>query len=127
MTPQPTIARTGLRFDDLLRRVQKSEGFSALVAALAAGRSGSIDGAWGSSGALAAAALGVRAAKTLLVTVAFPRDLDGWASDLTTSTVIRPVVFPAWDNAVSDSEALDETAGQRLRVLKQLQSDEPPR
>jgi transcription-repair coupling factor (superfamily II helicase) len=127
MTPQPTIARTSLRFDDLLRRLENAEGFSVLAAALKAGRSGSIDGAWGSSGALAAAALGLRAAATLLVTVAFPRDLDGWADDLATFSGRRPTIFPAWDNVTSDTDPLDEVAGQRLRVLKQLESDEPPR
>ena len=44
MTPHRTIPVPSLRFDDLLRRVERAEGFAPLVAALKAGRSGSIDG-----------------------------------------------------------------------------------
>src|SRR5262249_49769331 len=88
---------------------------------------GSIDGAWGSSAALVAVALGVRASKTLLLVIAFPRDLDGWADDIATFAGQRPVVFPAWDSLPGDSDALDEIAGQRLRLLRQLESSEPPR
>src|SRR5262249_35476867 len=99
MTPPSTIARPSLRFDDLVRRVEQTEGFEPLVAAMLAGRSGSIDGAWGSSGALAAAALGLRAERTILLVIAFPRDLDGWADDVTTFVAQRPVIFPAWANA----------------------------
>jgi transcription-repair coupling factor (superfamily II helicase) len=127
MTPNLSIAYPPLQFDELIRRVETAEGFAPLVAALKSGRSGSIDGAWGSSGALAAAALGLRAPKTLLIAIAFPRDLDGWADDLETFAARRPVVFPAWDSLADDSDPLDEIAGQRLRVLKQLEADEPPR
>jgi transcription-repair coupling factor (superfamily II helicase) len=127
MTPQSTLAPSALRFDDLLPCVETTDGFEPLIIGLLAGRSGSIDGAWGSSGALSAAALGVRAPRTLLVAIAFPRDLDGWADDITTFAGKRPVIFPAWDNAASDSDPLDEIAGHRLRILKQLESDEPPR
>jgi transcription-repair coupling factor (superfamily II helicase) len=127
MTPPSTIARSFLRFDDLLRRVEQTDGFEPLVAALMAGRSGSIDGAWSSSGALAAAALGLRAQRTILLVIAFPRDLDGWADDITTFAGQRPVIFPAWDNAAFAEDPLDEIAGQRLRILKRLSPDDPPR
>src|SRR5262249_2692738 len=39
----------------------------------------------------------------------------------------RPVIFPAWDNLPTRDTVLDEVAGQRLRILKQLESDSPPR
>src|SRR5262249_5879887 len=94
--------------------------------ALQAGRSGNIDGAWGSSAALAVAALGVRAPRVMLVAIAFPRDLDAWADDLTTFNGPRPAIFPALDNFAPQSVLLDEVAGQRLRILKQLESDDPP-
>jgi transcription-repair coupling factor (superfamily II helicase) len=127
MTPTSTVARSTLRFADLLRCLETTDGFEPLVIGLSAGRSGSIDGAWGSSGALAAAALGLRAQQTLLLVIAFPRDLDGWAEDIGTFAGRRPVIFPAWDDGASDSDPLDEIAGQRLRVLKQLEAAEPPR
>src|SRR5207249_190403 len=82
--------------------------------------------AWGSSGALAVAALGRHAPTTVLVVLAHPGDVDGWAEDLASFAGRRPVLFPAWDNLPGDSAAADEVAGQRLRVLKQLEGREPP-
>src|SRR5262249_48063841 len=61
---------------------------------------------------------------TLVVVLADPGDLDPWAGDLLSFSGLRPVVFPAWDNQPGGT--LDEIAGQRLRLLKLLQSDQPP-
>jgi transcription-repair coupling factor (superfamily II helicase) len=112
---------------DLTRVIQQVEGFHPLVAALKNGRSASVDGAWGSSASLVTAALGLHAPRTLLVTLAHPRDVDGWVEDIACFTGVRPLVFPAWDNLATDRAVLDEVAGQRLRVLKALESGEPPR
>src|SRR5436309_3044549 len=113
---------------DLVCVIQNAEGFPELLAALQSGRSGTVDGAWGSSAGLAAAALAQQAPHTLLVVIAHPRDLDAWSTDLLSFSGLHAVVFPAWDNLPSDRDVgLDETAGQRLRVLKQLESSEPPR
>src|SRR6516225_9901633 len=112
MTLHSTVARYTLRFADLLRHVETTDGFVPLVIGLSAGRSGSIDGAWGSSGALSAASLGLRASQGMLSVIAFPRHLDGWADDIATFAGQRPVIFPAWDNAASESDPLDEIAGQ---------------
>src|SRR5205823_1063399 len=64
------------RLTDLVSVIQSAEGFPELLAALRAGRSGTVDGAWGSSAGLAAAALAQQAPHTLLVVIAHPRDLD---------------------------------------------------
>jgi transcription-repair coupling factor (superfamily II helicase) len=112
---------------DVARLIETAEGFEALLATLQLGQSGGVDGAWGSSGALVAAALGQHAAETLLIVVAHPRDLDFWADDFATFAGMRPIVFPAWDSMPGDDLMLDEIAGQRLRILKQLESSEPPR
>ena len=93
---------------DLTRIVQTAEGFHPLVAALKNGQGATVDGTWGSSGALVAAALGQHAPRSLLVVIAHPRDLDGWVEDLASFTGLRPVVFPAWDNRPSDSTLTDE-------------------
>ena len=98
-----------------------------MLAALKNGRGATIDGTWGSSGSLVAAALGLHAPRAVLVVIAHPRDVDGWVEDLASFAGLRPVVFPAWDNRPSESTLLDEIAGQRLRVLKQLEAGEPPR
>jgi len=119
---------------DLARLVQRAEGFHPLVAALKNGHGATVDGAWGSSASLAAAALGLHAPQTLLIVIAHPRDLDAWADDIETFTDSRPIVFPAWEKLPSESpnsdglgtDRLDEIAGQRLRVLKSLSRTGPP-
>jgi transcription-repair coupling factor (superfamily II helicase) len=129
-TGRPVVAG----FADLTRLIQRAEGFHPLVAALKNGHGATVDGAWGSSASLSAAALGLQAPRTLLVAVAHPRDVDAWADDIETFTGQRPTVFPAWEAMpeagdaklqTSDSKfdvtaGVDEIAGQRLRVLKSL-------
>jgi transcription-repair coupling factor (superfamily II helicase) len=112
---------------DLTRAVQRAEGFHPLVAALKNGHGATVDGAWGSSGALTAAALGLHAPRTLLVVVAHPRDADGWVEDIASFAGVRPLVFPAWDNLPTEQTVIDEIATQRLRALKQLEAGNPPR
>jgi transcription-repair coupling factor (superfamily II helicase) len=127
MPPGTRASPTLDSLKDLTRVVQTAEGFHPLVAALRNGHGATVDGAWGSSGALVTAALGLHAPATVLVVIAHPRDVDGWADDLESFAGLRPVVFPAWDSLPTDSTVLDEVAGQRLRILKQLESGEPPR
>ena len=54
------------------RLLRAAEGFPNMVAALKAGQAGTIDGAWGSSAALSAAALATEAAGPMLVVLAHP-------------------------------------------------------
>src|SRR5205823_2921831 len=112
---------------DLTRLVQKAEGFHPLIAALKNNHGATIDGAWGSSAALGVAAAALHAARTVVVVIAHPRDLDGWADDLESFGGLRPVVFPAWESLPTDLTLVDEVAGQRLRVLRQLADEGPPR
>ncbi|MBL8793644.1 MAG: transcription-repair coupling factor [Planctomycetia bacterium] len=121
---------------DLPRLLQAADGFAGVVAALQAGRSATIDGAWGSSAALACAALASHAPRTLLIALAHPRDLDGWGEDLASFAGTRPVVLPGWDQWPPPQPAdfsedgiapvLDDVSGQRLRILQQLASEAPP-
>ncbi|MCS6852503.1 MAG: transcription-repair coupling factor, partial [Gemmataceae bacterium] len=114
------------QLSELPRVLQAAEGFDQVIAALRAGRSGTIDGAWGSSAALAAAALARLAPTTVLVVIAHPRDVDAWTGDLTSFAGLPPLHFPAWDNRLTDTPLHDEVSGQRLRVLQQLASESPP-
>jgi transcription-repair coupling factor (superfamily II helicase) len=121
-SPAPKAAALN-SLKDLTVLIQGAEGFHGLVAALQNGHGATVDGAWGSSGALVTAALGLHNPHTLLVAIAHPRDLDGWAEDLAGFAGVRPVIFPAWDALPGDGALVDEVAGQRLRVLKQLDRD----
>jgi transcription-repair coupling factor (superfamily II helicase) len=123
--PHATLAAPDTLLD-LIGLLHRAEGFSPLLEALKAGRSATVDGAWGSSAALVPGALGREAPHTVLIAIAHPRDLDAWAGDLLSFSGLVPTVFPAWDNQPG-SEPFDETAGQRLRLLKQLESADPPR
>ncbi len=115
---------TGL--NDLPFLLETAEGFAPLVDALQQGRAGTIDGAWNSSAPLVTAALTRQAPQTLLVVLAHPRDADSWAEDLVSFAGQAPVLFPAWDALPTKDTVIDEVAGQRLRVLRQLE-EEPPR
>src|SRR5260370_3589997 len=112
---------------DLTRAVQTVEGFPAILDALRQGPSATVDGAWGSSAGLATAALALHAPRTVLVVIPHPRDVDGWQGDLQSFSGLRPSVFPAWDNQPTSADGFDEVAGQRLRLLRQLDSGEAPR
>jgi transcription-repair coupling factor (superfamily II helicase) len=120
------------RLQDLPELLARMEGFPAVLSALHQCRSAVIDGAWGSSAALATGLLAQsaregEAPRTLLVVLAHPRDLDGWSGDLASFAGFDPVIFPAWDDFRSDVEkGVDEIAGQRLRLLRQLESRDPP-
>ncbi len=112
---------------DLPKWIEADGDFAPILAALKKGHSATIDGAWNSSAALVAATVGLRTPKTLLVTLAHPRDVDAWAEDILSFTAQRPLVFPAWDALPSAETVLDETGNQRLRLLRQLEGEHPPR
>ena len=105
---------------DLTRAVQRAPGFGEVLAALKNGRSATIDGAWGSAGPLAAAALGLHAPQTLLIVLAHVGDVDDFADDVALFSGVRPEVFPAWERPPLEAGPGDEIFGRRLRVVKQL-------
>jgi transcription-repair coupling factor (superfamily II helicase) len=111
---------------DLTLAIQEVEGFHPVVAALQNGHAATLDGAWNSSASLTAAALGLHAPHTLLIVLAHPRDSDAWCEDILSFAGVRPAVFPAWDAWPVADKVIDEIAGQRLRMLRQLEI-EPPR
>jgi transcription-repair coupling factor (superfamily II helicase) len=118
-------ADAGLRaLPNLLR---DSEGWAELRAALAANKSGTVDGAWGSAASLVAASLAVDVPGTLLVVVPSAPDISPWVEDAASFSGIRPAVFEAWETwpVTSNKGKLDPTTTSRLRLLQQLQLDAP--
>lgn len=91
------------------------------------GLAATVDGAWRSSASLVGATLGLHVPGTLCIVLAHPRDLDAWDEDLASFSGLRPVTFPAWDALPGPETLLDEIGGKRLRVLRQLESDQPPK
>ncbi len=83
---------------------------------------------WTESGgrlALAAAALAGRAPATLAVVCPTVDQVDELIDDLAIFTRIQPERFPAWE---SPERAIhDEVFGQRVRLLKRLESADPPK
>ncbi|HYH67291.1 MAG TPA: transcription-repair coupling factor [Urbifossiella sp.] len=112
----------------LPRTLHTADGWANLRAALAAGRSGTIDGAWGSAAALAVAALAADSTSTVLAVVASPADLEGWTEDLASFSGARPAVFEAWEAwpPPTHKGKLDPATTSRLRLLQQL-ALAPPR
>lgn len=121
--PGRTVA-TGLA--DLVPKLIQVDGFADVAAALAKGESAAIDGAWGSSCALALAALAERVGRTLLVVLPRPSDIDDFAADLAGFLGKAPEVFPAWDSLPSEQSIRDPIYGGRLRILGRLCGEEPP-
>src|SRR5690554_3295199 len=102
-------------------------GFEPVLAAVKAGHEATLEGAWGSVCALAAAALLPHNAGPLLVVCPHGDDVDPFCDDLRLFSSVEPEVFPAWETFRSEQSISDEIYGDRLRLLKQLASARPPR
>jgi transcription-repair coupling factor (superfamily II helicase) len=111
---------------DLPRLIQAAERFAPLAQGLRAGLSGAVDGAWGSSAALAVAALAREAPSSVLIVIAHPGDLDSWVADIASLTGDRPVEFPAIEGLPGESQRFETAIGDRLRVVQRLATNPPP-
>ncbi len=83
---------------ELVDRLRRVESFAAVTNAMRAGQSGTIDGAWGSSCALATAAVVKAAPGQVLIVLPRISDVDDFAADLLPFLDPPPVVFPAWES-----------------------------
>ena len=114
----PPVCKT---LSELVPLLASTPGFSELVAAVQRGEAGTIDGAWGSSSALAAAALAQQATRPLLVVLSRPSEVDDFADDLS-GFLGHPVeIFPAWETLPSEVSTGDFVFGKRLRIVRELQ------
>ena len=128
MTPsdQPATTAPGL-LRELVGRLERHEGFAEVVASLLAGHAATLDGVWGSSCALAAAALAEHVPGVLVVVCPQTSQVDDLSDDLELFTALEPEVFPAWERLPGEQLIYDEVGGRRLAVLKLLRSDRPPK
>ncbi len=104
----------------LVPLLKGTPGFSELVAKLKGGDSGTIDGAWGSSSALATAALAQETSQPLLVVLARASELDDFADDLSGFLGREVERFPAWETLPEEVTTSDAVFGKRLRIVREL-------
>jgi transcription-repair coupling factor (superfamily II helicase) len=122
-----TAAPDGVGLLALPEMLHTAAGWDDVRTALLAGRSGTIDGAWGSSASLAAAALAADAPGAVLVVLPLTADAGPWAEDIASFTGVRPAVFEAWETwpPPTHKGKLDSATSSRLRLLKDLTVDAP--
>ncbi len=112
---------------ELVALIRKSDGFAEVLRAFGNGQSGTVDGAWGSSCALVAAAFAEACPPCLLVIAPRASDVEPLVDDLAGFLGEVPLVFPAWEALPSEFSVTDAIFGQRLRAIESLESDDPPR
>ena len=121
--------RQGITLRELPALLPRQESFAAVIAAMKRGQAGAIDGAWGSSAGLVVAALAQQIENDQPLIVVLPRmhDVDEFADDAYNFLGEVLAIFPAWESWPPDGSATDAVGGARLRVLRSLASDKPPR
>jgi transcription-repair coupling factor (superfamily II helicase) len=126
MSCAPTASAACGELHELVARIEALPDFAEVVASLRAGCAATLDGVWGSSCALIAAAL-VRAAPAALVIVC-PRldEVQGLIGDLGVFSSAEPVHFPVHESLSAERMVQDEAVGDRVRVLKSLLGPHPP-
>ena len=106
----------------LAAQLEQHSGFAQVLESLAAGDGGTLGGVWGSSCALAAAALQRSCPGPLVIVLPHARDLDRFCDDLAMFSEATAWQFPAWENDAGERLLHDEIYGQRLQVLKTLRN-----
>ncbi|MES1213224.1 MAG: transcription-repair coupling factor [Singulisphaera sp.] len=122
MTDAATETAAPGRLPDLTGRLEAASGFADVVTSLQSGHGATLDGVWGSSCALVAAALAGHATGPLVVVCAHPGDIDDFLDDLSLFAPLEAARFPAWESTNTEQLIHDEVYGDRVRLLKQLQS-----
>ncbi len=113
---------------ELVRLFHQQSGFSQVVEALTSGENASVEGTWASSCALAGAAIATSYPTGSPVLIVLPtiQQVDDFALDLANFRDLDPVIFPAWESLPQEHNVSDVVFGARLRVLRSLESAEPP-
>jgi len=126
MADAPAVPARAPQLVRLAECLEAHPGFVDVVSALAQRGSATLDGVWGSSCALVAAALLRHAPGPLVVVCAQPNELDDFCDDLALFTPAAAARFPAWEGEAGEQALRDELYGDRLRTLKLLRGPAPP-
>jgi len=106
---------------DLTRLLANQTGFQDTVAAIQEGQGASIDGVWGSSCALVAAAVGTAGIPVNLIVLPRAKQVDDFRDDLTLFTDQEVFAFPVLESGQTrDTYGNDDQHGERIRILKRL-------
>lgn len=111
---------------DLVPLIAKTPEMEGILAAMHRGESGTIDGAWGSSRALAASCFASQCPGTLIVVAPRSSDVEDLFSDLTAFLGREPAFFPVIDGSPEEWSTTDPQFGKRLEVLKKFSIGQPP-
>ena len=122
-----TVTDASGRLLELVGRLQAQQDFAAVVEELKSGHAATLDGVWGSSCALVAATLAQQAPAVLVVVSPQADDTDDVSGDLGVFSRLTPEIFGAFESLPNESVILDDVFGDRLRVLKSLLGETPPK
>ncbi|MFO0918869.1 MAG: CarD family transcriptional regulator, partial [Planctomycetaceae bacterium] len=112
---------------ELSRQARRWSAVKEITSALKQGRMASIDGTWGSSGALVVAALCHDAPGPIIVVLPNEKELDAFAADAVSFGVPTQVIFPAWDRLPEEVSSADPLWGSRLRVVSAMEAETVPK
>src|SRR5688572_16724193 len=99
------------RLLELPRRLESHDGFDRVLEALRQGGRATLDGVWGASRALVAAALAGRCDGSLVVVCPKGETLDRFCDDLALFTATVAERFPPWESGPSQRIIYDEIYG----------------
>lgn len=116
----PTDIQAAEKLATLPERFAKLPGFGEVVAAMSRQQTATIDGVWGSSCALLAAALASADRSPLIVVLPTQREADDLSIDLALFRKLPILPLPSFESAIVDELARDDAFGPRLRTLKEL-------
>lgn len=111
----------------LAKRARRWSGLGQVAAALRDKQPASIDGVWGSSGALVIAALSHESDGPIVVVLPNEKELDAFAADAVSFGVSSHVIFPAWDRLPEEVRSSDPVWGSRLRVVSAMEAKTVPK
>jgi transcription-repair coupling factor (superfamily II helicase) len=115
------------RLRGLIERIQALPDFASVVESLKAGHAATLDGVWGSSCALVAAALSHEAPAVFVAVCPRLDEVQGLIGDLGLFSPLEAVRFPVRESLSSENAFQDEADGDRVRVLKSLLGSQPPK
>ena len=123
--PSQVAATTALL--EITGRIEALEDFAAAVDSLKDGHAATFDGVWGSSCAVVAAALARHAPSVLVVVCARLDEVESLIGDLSLFSPTQPERFPVHEALDVKEMVHDEALGERVRLLKNLRTNEPPK